>query len=445
MDNKEESGKIDPNENNEKNITQEELNKVIEEEEANIRAQEENIQYINHEVEDIEEESENAAEEENKNEPKEEKKERKPIELTSEEEQNHETENDQDSQELRPMDSKHKTKKIASEKRAQINKVTYNKTIEKKEIPRIMVFEKEFDLSDDEDSNTHNQSENIYPIDEEKIDTQKITKKEVVVKRHQGIAKGEYTFLGSEQKFTQREPFYSSVNISKEEIMTEINRRSQKEKKISYEVIDKYYSLTTFKNNSNIIDKKEIEADAAQEISKSILPEDNYSKYLLEQINKIRTEPQSFIGLIEDAKDNIKKSRGGTYYYNSNQTKVGLNEGEKAFDESIEFLKTLQPMPPLVFSKSLIPIPPQNKKEIYDINYLRKSVAGMMKNGLNVKSYWRDYINDPEICFLLMIVDDNGKNKGLRRKDILNPNMKYIGISSVEINEHYVNYFVLSS
>ena len=33
----------------------------------------------------------------------------------------------------------------------------------------------------------------------------------------------------------------------------------------------------------------------------------NYSKYLLEQINKIRTDPKSFIGVIEDAKDNIKE------------------------------------------------------------------------------------------------------------------------------------------
>jgi len=331
-----------------------------------------------------------------------------------------------------------------NEKRAQINQVTYNKTKEKKEIPRIMVFEKVFDLSvDDEDSNAHNQSENIYPIDEENI--QQIEKKEVVVKRNLGIAKGEYRFLGSEQKFTQREPFYSSVNISKEEIMTEINRRSKKQKKISYQVIDKYYSLTAYKNNSIVIDKKEIEANATQEISKSILPEDNYSKYLLEQINKIRTEPQSFIGVIEDAKDNIKKTRSGTYYYNSNQKKVGLKEGETTFNDAIEFLKTLQPMPPLAFTQSLIPAPPQNDEEIYDINYLRKNVAEMMKNGLNVKSYWRDYINDPEICFLLMIVDDNGRKKGLRRKDILNPNMKYIGISSVEINEHYVNYFVLSS
>ena len=306
-----------------------------------------------------------------------------------------------------------------------------------------MVFEKIIDYSiDNEDSN---RSETENPIDISKTETQKYSNKETKVIRARGIEKGEYKFLGSEQTFTQTEPYYANVNISKEEIMAEINRRSQKQKKFSYEVIDKYYSLTVYKNDNIEINKKEIEINANKEISKNILPEDNYSKYLLEQINKIRTEPQSFIGVIEDAKDNIKKSKHGKYYYNFNQTKVGLKEGEIAFNQAIEYLKALQPMNPITFSQSLIPTPPKNQEEIHDINYLRKNIVEMMKNGFNVKSYWRDFINDPEICFLLMIVDDNGKKKGLRRNDILNPNMKYIGISSVQINDNYVNYFVLSA
>lgn len=45
-----------------------------------------------------------------------------------------------------------------------------------------MVFEKVFDLSvDDEDSNAHNQSENIYPIDEENI--QQIEKKKLLLNK----------------------------------------------------------------------------------------------------------------------------------------------------------------------------------------------------------------------------------------------------------------------
>ena len=69
----------------------------------------------------------------------------------------------------------------------------------------------------------------------------------------------------------------------------------------------------------------------------------------------------------------------------------------------------------------------------------------MILNGIKINSYWRDLIKDAEMSFLLMIVDDNGDKKGMRRNDILNPKMKNIGISSVEINGQFINYFVLSS
>ena len=430
-DNMEERGKIHPVENNEKNIHQEEMHKIIEEENEHSHAEEENIEYINHEVEEIEEENDNENEEQN---------EHKQNEISYEEEQSQDLEKPQIKSEIQPLDSKHKINETNSQK-IQIKQ----KISKKNEIPRIMIFEKLIDYSvDDDDSHLH-KSEMGSPIDISNTETQKYSKKEVAVMRVHGIEKGEYKFLGSQQHFVQDEPFYANAKISKEEIMTEINRRSQKRKKISYKVIDKYYSLTVYKNNNVEINKNEIKENANAEIPKGILPEDNYSKYLLEQINKIRAEPQSFIGVIEDAKDNIKKSRHGKYYYSSNQTKVGLKEGESAFNQAIKFLKTLQPMNPLAFTQSLIPTPPKNEEEIHDINYLRKNVVEMMKNGFNVKSYWRDFINDPEICFLLMIVDDNGAKKGLRRNDILNPNMKYIGISSFKINENYVNYFVLSS
>ena len=43
-----------------------------------------------------------------------------------------------------------------------------------------------------------------------------------------------------------------------------------------------------------------------------------------------------------------------------------------------------------------------------------------------------------------MIIDDNGIKQGMRRKDILNSYMKYIGISSTEINNNFVCYITLA-
>jgi hypothetical protein len=176
----------------------------------------------------------------------------------------------------------------------------------------------------------------------------------------------------------------------------------------------------------------------------SLTPMDNYSKYIFEQINKIRIDPQSFIGVIEDAKANIIRHRYGGYIY-SGKIKIALAEGETVFDEAIEYLKNTESMGKLEFCPQLTVELPKNEREIKDKDDLRLKVEEMIINGINIKSYWRDLIRDPEISFLLMIVDDNGTNKGKKRRDILNPNIKYIGISSIEINNKFVCYITLSS
>ena len=108
-------------------------------------------------------------------------------------------------------------------------------------------------------------------------------------------------------------------------------------------------------------------------------------------------------------------------------------------------MKSCQPMNPLTFSQELIPPNPKNEDEIEDRDYLKNCIDKMMYSGIRINSYWRDFIKDAEICFLLMIVDDNGIKSGMRRNDILNPKMKYIGISSVENRGSFACYITLST
>ena len=173
-------------------------------------------------------------------------------------------------------------------------------------------------------------------------------------------------------------------------------------------------------------------------------PTDKFSLYLLEQINKIRRDPESFVGIIEDAKSNITKDRYGRLIYNG-KLKIVLANGESAFSEAINYLKNVYSMKPLEYIPQLTVLPPQNEKQIKDKKDLGRKVEKMIDSGIKIKSYWRDVINDPEICCLLMIVDDNGIKKGKKRKDILNPYMKYIGISSVKINKDFVCYITLTN
>ena len=122
-----------------------------------------------------------------------------------------------------------------------------------------------------------------------------------------------------------------------------------------------------------------------------------------------------------------------------------MSYGEPAFDEAIEDLKNTEPMEILKFNPRITAMTPKNKSEIMDKNYLVKKVEEMISNKNIISSYWRDKIKDPKLNFLMMIIDDNGPNCGYKRRDILNPDMKYIGISSVEICGTFSCYIALSS
>ena len=329
------------------------------------------------------------------------------------------------------------------------------------------------------DRNEKYKNKNISPdvIRKEFVDIplNEIKEKDIIMIYGNGIKTGEYKFIGEKKIIKEDIVPNKNMIINQEEINEELIKRKnkKKEKKISYEVIDKYYALTnittktikkiekTMNNNkshknyfystvninkSNPIYQtqgKYINNLAQQNIINNISPSDNYSCYFLSQINKIRTEPQSFIGVIEDSKANIIKDHLGRLIYNG-KIKVCLNTGEAAFDEAIQFLKELEPMEPLIYNPQITINAPLNEDDILDKDDLNKKIKAMMNLGFNFRSYWRDVIKDPEISFLLMIIDDNGIKSGMKRKDILCPYVKYIGISSSEVNQNFVCYVTLA-
>ena len=329
------------------------------------------------------------------------------------------------------------------------------------------------------DRNEKDKNRNISPDEIRKefvdIPLNEIKEKDIIMVYGNGIDTGEYKFIGEKKIIKEDIVPNKNMIINQEEINEELIKRKnkKKEKKISYEVIDKYYALTnittktikkiekTMNNNkshknyfystvninkSNPIYQtqgKYINNLGQQNIINNISPSDNYSCYFLSQINKIRTEPQSFIGVIEDSKANIMKDHLGRLIYNG-KIKVCLNTGEAAFDEAIQFLKELEPMEPLIYNPQITINAPLNEDDILDKDDLNKKIKAMMNLGFNFRSYWRDVIKDPEISFLLMIIDDNGIKSGMKRKDILCPYVKYIGISSSEVNQNFVCYVTLA-
>ena len=188
-------------------------------------------------------------------------------------------------------------------------------------------------------------------------------------------------------------------------------------------------------NNNNYYFKKKY-------IDPNGTPEDKFSKYMFNQINSIREDPQSYIDIIRQSKRNIKLDKSGIKIYKSS-VKVALNKGEPAFDEAIEILKKTKPMNKLIYNPDFVVELPNNELEITSKEYLSNKVKDKINNGIEIKSFWKDIVKDEETCFILTVVDDSMKNAGNKRNDILNRNNKYIGISSVKIGKSFACYIVL--
>ncbi len=126
------------------------------------------------------------------------------------------------------------------------------------------------------------------------------------------------------------------------------------------------------------------------------------------------------------------------------KVKVALSQGEPAFDETISVLEKTEPMEKIEFKPEMtIPLP-STVEEIKDKAYLKLKVKEILQNKIKIKTYWKDNVKDPETSFILMIADDTGQKRGMKRRDILNPNIKYIGISSIIIDKSFVCYITLS-
>ena len=171
-------------------------------------------------------------------------------------------------------------------------------------------------------------------------------------------------------------------------------------------------------------------------------PEDSFSSFMFEKINSLRQNPSSFIDIIEKAKSNIQLDKSGIKIYKTS-VKVALNNGETAFDNAIELLKKTKPMQKLKFNPDYIIDIPSNEVDVKSKQYLTDQVKLKLDAGVDVKSFWKDIVSDPESCFILTIVDDSGKNPGSKRDDILNKDLKYIGISTVKIGRSFACYMVL--
>ena len=178
-------------------------------------------------------------------------------------------------------------------------------------------------------------------------------------------------------------------------------------------------------------------------------PKDDFSTYIFEHINKLRTNPSYIIPEIESGMENItkeknKKNPNEEKLIYKSKVKVALTKGKEAFEEAISILKTVQPMEPLIFKENMCLPVPTTEEEFKDKELLKNNVSAIKGQGINIDNAWKDLVKDAETSFLLMVVDDSGKKAGMKRNDILNPSYKYVGISSTMIGKSFVAFCTFS-
>ena len=226
----------------------------------------------------------------------------------------------------------------------------------------------------------------------------------------------------------------------------DIKNYLSKHNEIFQTISDKNVTINYDENTSkkNTIDYYQPEEDDSLEeniIDKSV-PSDEFSKYIFTQINLLRENPSSFINLIQGSESNIQRDKKNRLIYKA-KLKVALDKGIKAFEEAKLILSNTKPMPKLNFDYDMKLKLPKNEINIKSNNYLKNQVVIKSNKGISIKAYWKEIIYDPETCFVLMIVDDNGKKAGFKRRNLLNPEYKYIGISSININNNFICYITL--
>ena len=209
---------------------------------------------------------------------------------------------------------------------------------------------------------------------------------------------------------------------------------------------EKNTKLNESKNQKSLIDVKNDE--------NIILQNNQYNKRVFELINDIRLDPSEYSKIILDhiqyisidKHEELNNINGMKEIKDiivfKKKVKVKLFRGEESFRESAQILENTPPMEKLIFNKDIIIPLPDNEEEKNSELKKRQSNEIILNKNINV--FFKDYIKNPEIAVLLMIVGDNEAYKGKKRDAILNKDFKSIGIDSKFIGKNFIAHYSFS-
>ena len=167
----------------------------------------------------------------------------------------------------------------------------------------------------------------------------------------------------------------------------------------------------------------------------------NYPKDVLELINKIRSDPQSFVNDIETAMTNIQEYNNRLIY--NGYIRVKLNKGENMFKDAIDYLNKTKSMAPLTLNKEIEIEMPTDEEYKKEKEFFKQKILTKKKEN-NIERYYREAIKDPYTGVLMMIVDDTSRNQGEKRLTILDPLLNQISINCKMYGKKFLAYLTFS-
>jgi hypothetical protein len=179
------------------------------------------------------------------------------------------------------------------------------------------------------------------------------------------------------------------------------------------------------------------------------MDKDSFVKEMLKEFNFVREDPQRYAEKLRSYMSYIK------YNHKTNQTvfsipktiKINLSNGKEAFNSCINSLKGGRGVPSLEFRDDLsFPFPYEQLDQCTSKDYLTSTFLEMnmrLKDKYSILGFHYDInVNDPEVSTLLQIVDDNNSN-GQRRKQILDKDVRYVGINLGFLRDNIVCIYVV--
>ena len=156
---------------------------------------------------------------------------------------------------------------------------------------------------------------------------------------------------------------------------------------------------------------------------------------LFNEINQIRTKPITYITKIAKYLQYLTNKK---LFNVGSDVFISLNTGQEAFENAIAYLSEVGAMSPLSLSED------PTSLEFITKAYMRKREE--VKDFFDIVGFHYDkLVDNSEISALLQIVDDTGTNL-VRRNNIMNSKVKYIGISGCCVKENvYCFYLVLGN